>query len=208
MPTETLYFRNDQHTINTITGYKCLVGNSSSALSDAGPLGTYISGPTYYWAYYWWDVDVFIVHSDGSTDQIDTTKTVVSHACAGAYGYFYHQTSGSNTITCPQTSISTTDAINFRIKMDSYTGGAVYYNMITPQLGATKLEAAVWTIYLYGFHEGAGGPAGWAGPASYVHGGLTFTTPGGTGMNPVNSRVEGFSYETSVANAIFFGFNT
>lgn len=140
MVCELRHFRYDFHTINGLQAYKLIVGNSnnyiSAYISGAGDVTVYVG------------IRVWKRNSGGGETEITagTPVAVVSRPNAG-------EGQQSNTWSCPQTSLATTDAIVVRAYIKIGTGAwtlgadAVLNSVfITEQLGETQLDAGVWTI--------------------------------------------------------------
>jgi hypothetical protein len=141
MAVETRYFRSDTHTVNTKT-LKYL-GTSKTAT------GTYeyvTWQTTTVPAKAWVRIVVYKVASDGTLTQIaaGAVATIASNTTAVV----------SATISIPQTSLQTTDAILVEVQYSTdgttFTGLSQVLNgadWITEQLGTIILNAATWTVY-------------------------------------------------------------
>jgi len=129
MPTKTFYYRSDTHTINGLNAYQLKESNSSStATLETGGTDT---------AY--WKSDVIIRHSDGSETTIGSN---VAEVYRDGESYEY----SSNTWSCPETSVTETDAIKIVEKIYEWTTLKTTRNFITEQLGAIKIQAGTWTF--------------------------------------------------------------
>ena len=177
----TLYCRSDTHTTNTVTGYILAIVNSNSVsafgsvdgIINISPNGT-PSGNT--------KATVSILHSDGSETVLGTDIAVVDGAQSGS-GIVY------NAIwNCPETPMVPTDAI--KIVWKTYAkilqGGASDTDsriFVSSQLGWTKLNASIWTLYryvtaTYSCHATGGDPTRWVSVCSIgiSHGDSVATT--------------------------------
>jgi len=166
---ETRYFRNDQHTINTITAYKLLTsqtGVSRYVTINAGGSNNTRVGMV-----------PIIRHIDGSYVGIDgyTVKAIVTRTSNGI---------GIQSATwgCPETSLSITDAIEVRVYLDAGGGWIHKVTFITDQLGATQLDAATWTIHYYTKRIYIGSPF-FLTYCEFHH-----------GYPPPNSKIENFTH--------------
>jgi len=166
MPSETRYFRNAQSTVNGLTCYE--LGTTQTTTS------TYFS-----------------VTRDGATCYIGirvykrTSAGVQTEITAGTPVAQVNSTLGtglmSNTWSCPETSLNTTDSIVVQLWMkDRYGTWNNMGSFQTEQLGATKLNAATWTIYYY----------------QEV---LLYYLRFWFGSSDYNSHIENFTYTTAVA---------
>jgi len=135
MPTETRYFRSDQHTVNGLSAYKLLT-TESAAEASAYEYSTV--------SYFRWGIRVWKRASDGTETEITSGEpvAVVARTEVG-------EGMQSNTWNCPETSLASTDAIVVRVYI--YHDGAWHEKaeFITEQLGAQSLDAATWTVYYY-----------------------------------------------------------
>jgi len=144
MPVETRYFRNETQTVNGLTSYglrlsKVNVGNTLSYART----GAYFAG------------DLGIRVWKRSIDGVETEITGGSPVAIVTYYDGDFQIEKSNTWSCPQTSLASTDSIVVRVyaRIPSSTGtwtlitGAIFS---TEQLGASQLDAATWTVYYVG----------------------------------------------------------
>lgn len=141
MPSETRYYRNDTHLINGITARKLITTQGTSYDNNVYTIYT-VSGFNFYFRY-----SVTRRQSNGTetTLGLDIASTTRYTGDGDAEG---EQT---GTWSCPQTALVSTDAIiiNSEIYEDfgNSTGGFNYF--ITEQLGATQLDAAVWSFTRY-----------------------------------------------------------
>lgn len=127
-PTEIRYMCSNTQTVNGLTAYALLTTNSATAVSVE------ITN------YYPITIKVYKRQADGTETQIGSD--LVWYWTANSDGTV---TENVRTWNCPQTSLSTTDAIVVRM----WYGTTLIRAWITNQLGATRLEAATWTFYLY-----------------------------------------------------------
>jgi len=134
----TLYFVNEQHTINGLSAYKLNETNSNSYtfVSYCKEGGSYTV---------WVAVRVWLRHSSESeTELTDGTYNVnVSRSSAGQ---------GIQTVNwnCPQTAVSSGDALVIRVYLK--VGSSAWQKkatFITDQLDWKVLESATWTFHLY-----------------------------------------------------------
>jgi len=137
MPVETRFMRSDFHTVNGLNARKLLIEQSSSSASYSYQYSGEVTG--------YWGVRVFVRHEDGSETEITggSAVAVVSRSSDG---------SGlqSATWNCPETSLAETDAIVVRVYSDNNNPPTTLRTtFITEQLGASKLDAATWTIHYY-----------------------------------------------------------
>ena len=145
MPSETRYFRADQHTINNFLAYK--LGISQTATERSGSHG--VSDPpnkeTCYWGVRIWKRD-----SEGNETEI-TNGTPAAQVSRSVDGEGIQ----SANWTPSETSLETTDAIVARIYMKIGDGDWTLAStpekpeFITEQLTAIKLESQQWTVYYY-----------------------------------------------------------
>ena len=133
MPTETRYMRSDQHTVNGLTAYKLgLEQTTAYAWIEVGYQG---SAAAYF------DIEIAVRHADGTeTELLPWTQFAVRTTTGEGFQTY--------NFSCPQTSLSATDAIVVRLRARNYGGSAVA-TFITEQLGASGLPAATWTFYVY-----------------------------------------------------------
>jgi len=141
MPVETRYMRGDQHTVNGLTAY--ILGTTQSDVEQVHKRG--FSGNVGIE----WGIRVWKRKSDGTEEEI-TNGTPVAIVSRGADGEGIQ----SATWTCPQTSLSSTDAIVVRVYVREL-GGSWYLHaeFITEQLGASSLDGATWTVYYYTYRR-------------------------------------------------------
>ena len=134
MPTETRYMRSDQQTVNGLTAYKLGLTQTT----------TYAYVEVYYpglasAAYY--DIEIAVRHADGTETELLPWTRFASRTISGGGFQTYN-------FSCPQTSLSATDAIVVRLRARN-VGGSAVATFITEQLGASGLPAATWTFYVY-----------------------------------------------------------
>jgi hypothetical protein len=132
MPVETRHMRADTHTVNGLTAY--VFGLTQTGTEKY--VEAYASGRVT--CYYYWTL--YIRHLDGTTTQIATGS--FSRAADGS-GY------QSASVSIPETPMAKTDAIQLEVYCKAGTVASTKQYAITEQLGAGKLTAATWTVYLY-----------------------------------------------------------
>ena len=132
---ETRYMRSDNQTVNGVTAYK--LGTSESGtlveLWIAQSSTVYVG------------IRVSVIHSDGSETRLDTQASGVVIMSAG--------TAQTTTLSAGYSilndvALSPTDAIKVEVYGDtSNPPQSLLATFITEQLGASKLNAATWTVY-------------------------------------------------------------
>jgi hypothetical protein len=133
----TWFMRGDQHTVNSLTAYKLWKPQSSTMRSY------YESKPMWELSAQW-GIQVWKRSQSG-------TETAIS---SGIVAQVTRTNPGQGlqfaTWNCPETSLNPTDAIVVRVyqRFEGYSW-QVAATFITPQLGATKLNATTWTVYYY-----------------------------------------------------------
>ena len=131
------YMRGDQHTVNNLNAYKLTVPQSAiykTVLDGAA------GRKTIYWGIRVWKRD-----SAGSETEI-TGGTPVAQVSRSRNGEGLQ----SNTWSCPQTSLQSTDAIVVRVYMKFGSGEwQLCSTFITEQLQASQLDSVQWTVYYY-----------------------------------------------------------
>jgi len=173
---ETRYMTANISTVNTLYAYNLETSQSSNHLTTSYTR----TGSTSYVCY--WGIRVWKIASDGTETEITsgTPVAVVSRSTNG-------QGIQSATWNAPQTALASTDAIVIRIyrKVGDDGPWALYANPYgvyhTEQLGASQLDAATWTVYLYTQRSTASGPSR---TSSTFH----------WGDSTYNSRIENFTW--------------
>jgi hypothetical protein len=132
MPVETRYLRSDSQTVNGLTAY--VLGTTQSATVKTIDITSY-------------SYLIFRVYKRSS----DGTETFIfEHAWFIVADLSGVATEYSFTENCPQTSLVSTDAIVVKIfGSTSSSGGTLLASWITEQLGASQLNAATWTFYVW-----------------------------------------------------------
>jgi len=174
MPVETRYFRTDTHTVNGLTTEQLTTTQGTTY----GTRFIYGSGSRLYGRL---GIRVWVRHADGTEEEITGGTPVASvYVEEGTEGYF------SNTWDCPQTSLSSTDAIVVRVygRLQGDAAWTLMDTWITEQLGAEQLDAATWTVTYH---------AGCDYNLRFDRTTLTFDF----GSSTYNSRIEGFSWTPS-----------
>jgi len=174
MPVETRYFRGDQHTINGLTAYVLGTAQTDTSTNIGALNDLEANMPSSV------GVRVFVRHADGSEDELtDGTynEIMVQRTHAG---------SGIQTVAwdCPETPLDPTDAIHLSVRVYVSRGTSTYADFVTEQLGATQLDAATWTFYLWTDNITSE-------PRHYT------TAHFYWGDADHNSRIEGFSWSTA-----------
>jgi len=137
MPVETRYMRGDQHTVNALTAY--ILGLTQSDVSQKCELMGYEPFTGYVGIRVW-------KRDEAGVETEVTAGKAVAIVSRGTTGSGLQ----SATWNCPGISMGTTDAIVIRVYHDYTTPPAdLCATFITEQLGAEKLEPAVWTVYYY-----------------------------------------------------------
>lgn len=170
--TETRYMRGDQHTVNGLLAYVLNTSQSDSAQDDYKSSSTY--GVTGYVGSRVWARD-----TNGNEHTELTSGTPVATVSRSGTG----EDIQSNTWSCPETTVNSTDAIVVKIYIKLGTGGWVYtQRFITEQLGAETIDSNTWTFYYYTKWEGA------PFPTAYTR--MRFKY----GTSTYNSRITGFKW--------------
>jgi len=131
------YMRGDQHTVNNLNAYKLAV--PQSAIHKTVLDGT-AGRKTIYWG-----IRVWKRGSAGNETEI-TGGTPVAQVSRSRNG----EGMQSNTWSCPQTSLQSTDAIIVRVYMKFGSGEwQLCSTFITEQLQASQLDSVQWTVYYY-----------------------------------------------------------
>lgn len=134
----TLYFRNDQHTVNTLTEYQL---KEIQSLANV-----YFGNDSWFSPSYRADVD--IIHADGSIINLGENIASVSRSSKGE-GY------QSATWVCPEFSLLETDAIQISLEISAF-GIVADRSFITLPLGVVKLRATTWTFTYYTYYDAGG----------------------------------------------------
>jgi len=176
-PVETRYFRSDTQTVNGLTASK--LGTTQSASSLSATIGR---GRTALSAYA--GIRAWRRLSDGTEIEI-TSGTPVAVVSTSSTGIV------SATWSCPQTSLTTTDAVVVRVygKWGSSGTWNLLAVFITEQLGAGQLDAATWTVYYYISYTR------YVDPDTGI---VTYTAAWGFGTSTFNSRIENFQWTPPV----------
>jgi hypothetical protein len=125
--------RNDQQTVNGLTAY--VLGLSHTDV----PL--YIGVDYQRSATAYFDVQIAVRHADGTETTLLAWTQFASRATSGS-GYQTYN------FSCPQTTLSATDAVVVRLRARN-SGGSAVAEFITEQLGAGQLPSATWNFYIY-----------------------------------------------------------
>lgn len=165
---ETRYYRADEHTVNGLQTHN-LGTTQTSTPSMLYSLTNYYETDGVY------SSDVKIRHND-------ETETLIASAVAETTRTTDGEGYQSATWSCPETSLSPDDAILIGENWNATDYGA---EIITEQLGASKLTANSWTFTRYTFRN-------------YDSGNDRTTTRVYHGDSTYNTRIEDFAYETSV----------
>ncbi len=167
MPVQTRYLRSDSHTINGLNAYKLTTAQGSSQA--------------------WFGAEHEL--EDGAAFRANVYKRASGGGetlIASAVGSVYRGSEGSGiqsaTWPCPETALDPTDAIKVVIEVILDGGGSNTRTFMTEQLGATQLDAATWTFYLYTVIYDSG--------YSYVH---DFNH----GASSHDSRIANFSFTSA-----------
>lgn len=133
---ETLFFRSDQHTINTKTHYQLKNANSLAS------------------SYFWYDncevvvFDVYIVVSGGSETKIGTAVGAITREVAGE-GY-----QEGVWVATPQ-ALNMTDALKIKARIGYWIIPNIWFyerttrDFISLQLNSNQLSASTWTFRIY-----------------------------------------------------------
>ena len=133
----TLFMRGDQHTINLLTAYKLWKPQSNT-------MRYYYESKPIYELSAEWGIQVWKRSQSGTETPISADKVAqVTRTIPG-------QGLQSATWNCPETTLSSTDAIVVRVyqRFEGFSW-QLAATFITPRLGATKLNATTWTVYYY-----------------------------------------------------------
>jgi len=133
MPTETRYMRSDQQTVNGLTAYVLGLSQTNNPI--------YIGADCEGSATAYFDIQIAVRHADGSETTLLPWTQFASRATSGS-GYQAYN------FSCPQTTLSPTDAVVVRLRARNLGGSAVA-EFITEQLGAGQLPSATWNFYIY-----------------------------------------------------------
>ena len=148
-----LYFRTDQHTVNTVTAYhlgEANFGTDTTFFEDDGS----VNYGNQVWNYVW---SIKIVHADGSKTtlaQSDTASRANRICPVSGFNPEIPPNTGamrSNTWDCPATQLKLTDALEVVLsavaEADPWINQGTLRTWITPQLGWSGLKEATWTIW-------------------------------------------------------------
>ena len=169
-PTQTRYFRSDQHTINGLTAYKLLTTQSTtSAFFSKQKSGNWQGQGRI-------SHDVVIRTSGGSETTVGSKIGEVDPPEA-AYGY------ASGSWACPETNMSTTDSVVVRVyaRNTSSDPWTLMREFTTEQLGSYQLSSAMWTFTWYCWDT-------YVSPTSYVNAYF--------GTSSYNSRIDNFTWSS------------
>jgi len=136
---DTRYFRDDEWTVNGLTAEKLTTSQSTTGQSANATKSNSYDYVVYAGIRVWKRV------SGGSETEI-TSGTPVAQVSRSSNGGGIQ----SATWNCPQTALTSTDAIVVRvyIKVD-VDDWVLCEDWITEQLGASQLDSATWTVYYY-----------------------------------------------------------
>ena len=164
---ETRYMRSSEHTVNGLTTYHLDITQTSSYLEKNSSING--QKPCT------WGIRVWKRDSDGIETEI-TNGSKVATVSRSENG----QGMQNNTWNCPQTSLTSTDAIVIRVYV-SFAGGGdnLLGEIVTEQLNASQLESATWTVYYWTRRD-------WNPPFTNAY--WRFGDP------THNSRIENFNY--------------
>jgi len=137
-PSETRWYRNEQHTVNGLTAYKL-------ALETIGVQGSGGKVITSYLLPQCAQVGIRVWRrlEDGTEEEITNGSPVAS--CFAPMGV--SKVTYSASWTCPTTTLNLTDAIVVRVYGNLGTGFSLLKAFITEQLNASQLNNATWTVY-------------------------------------------------------------
>jgi len=183
MPVEIRYMRSDQHTVNNLTAY--ILGTAQSNTLEEVSCCTVTQSRYYFYI----GIRVYVVHADGSEEEI-TPGESVARAPMGTGADYTGMISA--TWDCPETDLEPTDAIKIDVRTIcgpawDESSASTHATFITEQLGATKLDASTWTVYYRVRRDQVtvGTP-----PYQITYWSYYFRF----GISGDDSRIEGFSY--------------
>lgn len=140
--TDTYYFRSDLHTVNGLYSYQFKTSQSSSEKYAAHQKAGNYSGQ--------WGIGVRVRHSNGSITNVSGGSPValVNRTAGSTYPVEGYQ---SNTWSCPETELTTTDALNLVVyqRCEGFSWGVGAVSFVSPQLGVNLLNASSWTVQYY-----------------------------------------------------------
>jgi hypothetical protein len=137
--------RIDQQTVNGLTAYVLGTTQTTGSKYFGDIEEALLNG--------YWGIRVWKRTSAGVETEI-TAGTPVAQVYRSAVGSGLQ----SATWACPETSLSSTDAIVVRVYFQYGSSGWVLAaEFITGQLGASKLDSATWTVYYYTYIATVGG---------------------------------------------------
>jgi hypothetical protein len=175
MGSETRYMRTGTQLVNGLTAY--VLDTTAGTPPDYIEVYKRAQG-LYSTKYVYWGIRVWKRASDGTETEITSGSPVaVVERNTDAEGM------QSNTWNCPETSLETTDAIVVRVYINvaDLGWGSAVANFITAQLGASKLDAATWTVYYWTKRV-------WQSANAYLWGYYRW------GDTNYNSRIENFTW--------------
>lgn len=180
-PVETRYMRYDGHTVNGLEA-----GQLKTTQTTEQDFDYYRHDDPHEWFSCTWGWDVIKRTSGGSESVIGSKVAQVSRSTQG-------EGLQSNTWTCPQTDLVSSDAIRLSafVKVPD-TWRSIGYGVndawITEQLGASQLNSATWRIYSYTRCY-----QGWATPEMLRTIGYLYW-----GNSAHNTRITNFSWTISI----------
>lgn len=133
----TQYMRSDFHTINGLNTHQLGITQTTSSVNDLQEASGDVTVT--------WGIRVFVRSAAGAETEITPGSMV---------GTVQRSTSGSGlqsaSWNCPQTTLSSTDAIVIRVYVQIGTSSPVIQaEFITEQLDSIELKASTWTIYYW-----------------------------------------------------------
>jgi len=171
-------------TVDDINNAEFYIFNSASAGLNQYVSQIYLRVYYYLDRYVYFGIRVWKRAADGTETEITSGVSVLLSMLLSTY---HSDGAGirSGTWDCPQTSLASTDSIVVGVYVRLGSTGSWYlhssYRFTTEQLGASQLDAATWTVYLY--------------LRPYVT--SRFYSYFYFGKNTYNSRIEGFSWSTA-----------
>jgi hypothetical protein len=180
--TETRFLRSNAATVNGLTAYD--LGTDLTGSIAVLDQSSTVSGDQAIT----WGIRVYVRHSD--TSETEITSGMVATVARGAGGDAAGMQSGN--WLCPLTPLSLTDSIVVEIWYQiGANSPAIHTEFTTPQLGATQLDAATWSVFYYTERDRSGGFFS-RNTAALFH----------WGDSAHNSRIENFKYSSSGAGAM------
>ncbi|MGB9672351.1 MAG: hypothetical protein ACPLZY_04315 [Candidatus Norongarragalinales archaeon] len=138
MPVETRYMRSDQWTVNGLTAYK--LGVAESALLKELYIG---EGTKIYVG-----IRVWVRHADGTETEVLGGSGVATAVVSFLAGPALTTTLSAGFGVVNDVPMAPTDAVVVRVYGDvTSPPSALLAEFVTEQLGASKLNAANWTVY-------------------------------------------------------------